>query len=214
MSKFGVTLGEVLLSFTGTNAVPSSPHHRLARPTRVWLVGASSGIGRRGRVAAARPWRAGVRVGASAGLARCLRARAPRQPGAGVGCDRRAGRRRQRALLAGGPLDLVCYCAGHYRPMSAHALDLPELLQHQQRQRHGRAAGAGRRGTRAAPSAGAGRTPHLSLVASVAAGAACPKPGLWPTKAALINLAENLFLICARRGGRERGQPWLSSIPR
>ena len=33
-------------------------------------------------------------------------------------------------ILAQGPLDLVVYCAGHYREMRADAFDLAELKRH------------------------------------------------------------------------------------
>jgi hypothetical protein len=34
-------------------------------------------------------------------------------------------------VLAGGPLDLVCYCAGHYRDMRATDFDLAVMLRHE-----------------------------------------------------------------------------------
>lgn len=33
-------------------------------------------------------------------------------------------------LLAQGPLDCVVYCAGHYAAMRADALDLPDMMRH------------------------------------------------------------------------------------
>ena len=94
------------------------------------------------------------------------------------------------------PLDLVCYCAGHYTPMRADALALPELLRHQQVNvvgaLHVLAAvtpallNAAKAGTHA---------PHITLVASVAGWSGLPQSLAYgPTKAALINLAEVLFL--------------------
>ena len=108
-----------------------------------------------------------------------------------------------------GRIDLAVYCAGHYKPMRATAFDLDDALRHQQinyvgalnlldavlpallRQR--RAAG------------------HLSLVASVAGYRGLPKALAYgPTKAALINLAESLYLDLHRQGiGVSRGQPGL-----
>ena len=79
--------------------------------------------------------------------------------------------------------------------MRATALDLPELLQHQQVN----VVGALHVLTAVVPAllaaARAGHTPHLSLVASVAGWRGLPQSLAYgPTKAALINLAETLFL--------------------
>ena len=99
---------------------------------RVWLVGASTGIG---RAVAALLHARGAQVCVSARQQALLDAFVREHPGSQAleldVTDAQAVASAARQLLAGGPLDLVCYCAGHYRPMSAHALDLPELLQHQ-----------------------------------------------------------------------------------
>ena len=62
-----------------------------------------------------------------------------------------------RTVLAQGPLDLVLYCAGHYRAQRATAFDLPDMLRHLQVNY----AGALRvLDARAAVHAGARRRPH------------------------------------------------------
>ena len=104
-------------------------------------------------------------------------------------------------LLAERPLDLVCYCAGYYKAMRATDIDLPELLRHQQVN----VAGALHVLAAVTPAllaaAKAGRAPHLSLVASVAGWRGLPQSLAYgPTKAALINLAENLFLDLRPQG--------------
>jgi NAD(P)-dependent dehydrogenase (short-subunit alcohol dehydrogenase family) len=94
-------------------------------------------------------------------------------------------------LLASGVPDCVMYCAGHYRPMRADALDVPDMLRHLQVNYQGawylleallptlRQRGSG----------------HLSFVSSVAGYRGLPHSLAYgPTKAALTNLAETLYL--------------------
>lgn len=163
---------------------------------RVWLVGASSGIG---RALATRLHAQGAQVIVSARQQALLEEFVRSHPGSlalafdvtdPAGTSHAAQR-----LLADGPLDLVCYCAGHYRPMRATALDLPELLRHQQVN----VAGALHLLVAVVPAllqaARSGRTPHVSLVASVAGWRGLPQSLAYgPTKAALIHLAEALYL--------------------
>ena len=108
-------------------------------------------------------------------------------------------------MASAGRLDLVLFCAGHYRPMRATEMDLDEALKHQQvnltgawhlldavlpillKQGHG----------------------HLSLVASVAGYRGLPNSLAYgPTKAALQNLADTFGLDLHDQG---LGSP--SSIP-
>ena len=172
------------------------------RGQRVWLIGASSGIG---RAVAALLHARGARVCVSARQQALLDAFVREHPGSQALAldvtDAQATADAAQQLLTGGPLDLVCYCAGHYRPMSADALDLPELLQHQRVN----VTGALQVLAAVLPSllqaASAGRNPHLSLVASVAGWRGLPQSLAYgPTKAALINLAENLFLDLRPKG--------------
>ena len=112
--------------------MPLNPPITDWRGRRVWLIGASSGIG---RAVAALLHAHGAQVCVSARQQARLDDFVREHPGSQALAldvtDAQAVASAAQRLLAGGPLDLVCYCAGHYRPMSAHALDLPELLQHQ-----------------------------------------------------------------------------------
>ena len=182
--------------------MPLNPPITDWRGQRVWLVGASSGIG---RALAALLHARGAQVCVSARQQALLDDFVRQHPGSRALAldvtDAAALAHAARQVLATGPLDLVCYCAGYYRPMSATALDLAELLQHQ----NVNVTGALHLLQATVPAllqaADAGRRPHLSLVASVAGWRGLPKSLAYgPTKAALINLAENLFLDLRPRG--------------
>jgi NAD(P)-dependent dehydrogenase (short-subunit alcohol dehydrogenase family) len=159
---------------------------------RVWLVGASSGIGR--ATAHALHVR-GAKVFVSARGAAALADFAASHPGAvalplDVG-DPVSVQTAAAAVLAGGPLDLVLYCAGHYREMRATAFDLEQMLQHQQINY----VGALHVMAAVLPDFVALGTGHLSLVSSVAGYRGLPQSLAYgPTKAALINLAETLYV--------------------
>lgn len=159
----------------------------------VWLVGASTGIGR----AVAQALHAqGARVIVSARSASALDEFTQAHPGSHAlpvdVTDRQALKQAAQSIVASaGRLDLVLFCAGHYRPMRATEMDLDEALKHQQvnltgawhlldavlpvllKQGHG----------------------HLSLVASVAGYRGLPNSLAYgPTKAALQNLADTLYM--------------------
>ena len=151
----------------------------------VWLVGASSGIG---RATASALHAQGAKVIVSARSAAALNAFADAHAGA----------------HARGRLDCVLYCAGHYHAMDATRMDMADLLQHneinylgalylldavlphllaQPLNRH-----TGQRG-------------HISLMGSVAGYRGLPNSLAYgPTKAALINLAETLYLDLHAQG--------------
>jgi NAD(P)-dependent dehydrogenase (short-subunit alcohol dehydrogenase family) len=169
---------------------------------RVWIIGASSGIGR--AVAEALHAR-GARVIVSARQQVALHAFAQQHPGSQALAldvtDRQAVAAAAREVLAAGPLDFVCYCAGHYQPMRADALDLDELLRHQQVNLTGALHVLAAVVPALLRAAHEGRSPHLSLVASVAGLRGLPQSLAYgPTKAALINLAETLFLDLRPQG--------------
>lgn len=158
----------------------------------VWIVGASSGIG---QATAAALHGLGARVIVSARQAPALDAFVQQHPGSQArpldATDRQAVQAAAAQLLAQGPLDCVLYCAGHYQAMRADALDLNDMRRHMEVNYVGAlylldallpallARGAG----------------HISLVGSVAGYRGLPQSLAYgPTKAALIHLAETLYL--------------------
>lgn len=166
---------------------------------RVWLIGASTGIG---EALAQRLGEAGARVALSSRNADTLRAVAARTPGSLVLpldlTDLAALQDAHAQLLAAwGGLDMVIFNAGTYQAMRAWELTpgsarstlalnllgtldgvatvLPPMLER----------GAG----------------HLVLVASVAGYRGLPRALVYgPSKAALINFAESLYIDLAPRG--------------
>lgn len=163
---------------------------------RVWLVGASSGIG---RATASALHARGAQVVVSARNAAALQEFAAQHPGSqAVALDttnRAAVQAAATELLAQGPLDLVCYCAGTYQPLRATAFDLGAMLQHQQVNVTGALHVLDAVLPALLQAARAGRPGHLSLVGSVAGYRGLPQGLAYgPTKAALIHLAETLYL--------------------
>ncbi len=162
------------------------------RGKTVWLVGASSGIG----LAAARALHAqGARVVVSARDAVALQAFVNLHAGAVAlpldVTDAEAVARTGHEVLALGPLDAVVYCAGTYLPMRATAFD-PVAMQHHLAVNYSGALQVIHTVLPHFLSRGAG---HISLIASVAGYGGLPQSLAYgPTKAALINLAETLYL--------------------
>ena len=168
------------------------------RGCRVWLVGASSGMG---RALADLLHEQGAQVVVSARRAEVLHDWAVRHPGSQAVpldvTDAASVQDAARQVLAHGPLDLVCYCAGHYRPMRAMDLDLAEALRQQQTN----LTGVWHLLSAVLPALQAQRRGHLSLVSSVAGFRGLPRSLAYgPTKAALINLAESLYLDLRPQG--------------
>lgn len=90
-----------------------------------------------------------------------------------------------------GAIDLVVYCAAHYQALNAKAFDLEDMMRHLQVNYVG---ALKLLDVVIAPMQAAGRG-HISLVGSVAGYRGLPKSlGYGPTKAALANLAETLYL--------------------
>ena len=168
------------------------------RGKTVWLVGASSGIGQ----ATAHALHAqGARVIVSARNAEALNAFVATHPGAVAlpfdAADAQASRAAADTVLAGGPPDLLMYCAGYYKAMRGTAFDLSEMIRHQQVNY----LGALYLLDAVLPAMLKRGSGHLSLVGSVAGYCGLPNSLAYgPTKAALINLAETLYVDLQPRG--------------
>lgn len=165
----------------------------------VWLVGASTGIG---RATAELLHARGARVVVSARNAAAIDAFAQQQPGSLAipldATDREAFRGAARQVVAEcGRIDMAVYCAGHYMAMRATQFDLDEALRHVQVNY----VGALHLLDAVLPQMLRQRSGHLSLVASVAGYRGLPNSLAYgPTKAALINLAQTLYLDLQPQG--------------
>lgn len=169
---------------------------------RVWLIGASSGIGQACAMALAS---AGAQVVVSArqvqDLAGMLRIHLVAMDVTDPQSVQSAAETVQRTLLQhptwGGPLDLLVYCAGHYQAQRATEFDVAQMLRHQEVNY----AGALRVLDAALPLLLAQGCGHISLVSSVAGWRGLPNGLAYgPTKAALTHLAESLYLDLQDRG--------------
>ena len=162
------------------------------RGKTVWLVGASSGIG---RATAHALHAAGAIVTVSARGQSALDAFAAEHPGARVlavdAADAASVESAARTVLAAGPLDMVFYCAGYYKEMRATQFDLEQMLKHNQINY----VGALYVLAAVLPHFLQRRAGHVSLVSSVAGYRGLPQGLAYgPTKAALINLAETMHV--------------------
>jgi len=169
----------------------------------VWLVGASTGIG---RATAALLHQRGAQVTVSARSAATLASFTAEHAGAQAlaldATDAASVHAAAKTLLQQhGRIDLVMYCAGHYTPMQATAFDLADALRHQQINYVGALNLLDTMLPTLLRQAAAGTPAHLSLVASVAGYRGLPNALAYgPTKAALINLADVLYLDLHARG--------------
>jgi NAD(P)-dependent dehydrogenase (short-subunit alcohol dehydrogenase family) len=176
----------------------------------VWIVGASSGIG---AACADLLYERGATVFVSARNGMALQIWAGQRPGRDalgraravalpldVG-DSNAMHVAARLIEERGPLDLVLYCAGHYQPLDAAHYSLHEMLRHQQVNYVGALHLLEVTLPILHKQAERGEGGHLSLVASVAGYRGLPRSLAYgPTKAALIHLAEALYLELRPRG--------------
>ena len=178
--------------------MPMNPRLANWAGRRVWLVGASSGIG---LATAQALHRAGAQVVVSARQAQALQDFVQAHPGSqAVVVDvtnAQALAQAAEQVWSPGPVDVVCFCAGHYRPMRAETLDLADALRHQDVN----VGGAWHLLAAVLPRFLAQGHGHISLVSSVAGYRGLPKSLAYgPTKAALIHLAEVLYLDLQPRG--------------
>jgi NAD(P)-dependent dehydrogenase (short-subunit alcohol dehydrogenase family) len=177
---------------------PLNPPMEDWRGKRVWIVGASSGIGE-ATASALHALGAIVTVSGRTQDALLAFADAHRgsRPLALDATDRVAVQEAARLVLADGPLDCMMYCAGHYNAMRAFAMNVPDMEQHLRVNY----LGALYLLEALVPALVAQGHGHLSLVGSVAGYRGLPNSLAYgPTKAALINLAETLYLDLRDKG--------------
>ena len=162
------------------------------RGRSVWLVGASSGIG----LACAKALHAqGAKVCVSARQAALLQAFADQHPGSMAlpldVTDKQAIQTAAQTVHASHGLDVVVYCAGVYQPQRATEYNLASMEQHMAVNYHG----ALYLLDAVLPTLLAQGRGHVSLVSSVAGYRGLPQSLAYgPSKAALIHLAEALYL--------------------
>jgi NAD(P)-dependent dehydrogenase (short-subunit alcohol dehydrogenase family) len=168
------------------------------RGKTVWLIGASTGIG---QATAAALHAKGAKVFVSARKIQQLQTFVAQHPGSVAlpldATDRAAVQVAAASVLSAGKLDCMVYCAGHYNAMRADAMDTDDMMRHMQVNYTG-ALYALESVLPAMLKRGAG---HISLVGSVAGYRGLPNSLAYgPTKAALINLAETLYLDLHPKG--------------
>lgn len=172
-----------------------NPRIRNWKNRTVWLIGASTGIG---RATASALHAAGAQVVVSARQAALLDEFVAQHPGSrALPLDVMDAAALRAAAANVGPADLIVYCAGYYRPMSATAFDLADARRHLDINY----VGALNLLDAALPRLLTARCGHLSLISSVAGYRGLPKAlGYGPAKAALTHLAQALYLDLRPRG--------------
>jgi short-subunit dehydrogenase len=94
-------------------------------------------------------------------------------------------------VVANGPIDMLLYCAGHYRAQRATEFDLSDMLRHQEVNYNGMLRVLGE----VLPVMLQQGSGHISLVSSVAGWRGLPNGLAYgPTKAAMTHLAETLYM--------------------
>ncbi len=170
-------------------------------PRRVWITGASSGIGRALALAYAAK---GAAVAASARRADELDQLAAAAPGRITAfpvdvTDEAAMIRAAAAIEEAGPLDLAVFNAGTHQPVSVEAFDTAPFRRLMAINYIGTVNGI----AAVLPRFIARRGGHIAVVSSVAGFRGLPQAAAYgPTKAALINLCEALKLDLDRHGVR------------
>ncbi len=177
--------------------MPLNPRIESWAGRTVWLVGASTGIG---RATASRLHGLGARVVVSArngpALDDFVAAPAGSQALVLDATDRAALHAAAAQIVgAHGGIDLAMYCAGTYAAMRATDFNLETALRHVQVNQVGALYLLDAVLPQLLQQGRAGRGGHISLVSSVAGYRGLPQSLAYgPTKAALINLAETLYL--------------------
>ena len=177
---------------------PLNPPQTDWRGKRVWIVGASSGIG---QATAAALHALGAVVIVSARQQDALQAFVAAHPGSQAlaldATDQQAVQAAAARVLAQGRLDFVLYCAGYYQAMRGFAIDMPQALRHMEVNYDG----ALYLLQALLPQLLAQGSGHISLVGSVAGYRGLPNSLAYgPSKAALIHLAETLYLDLKDKG--------------
>jgi NAD(P)-dependent dehydrogenase (short-subunit alcohol dehydrogenase family) len=177
---------------------PLNPPQTDWRGKRVWIVGASSGIG---QATASALHALGALVTVSARQQHALQAFIAAHPGSQAlvldVTHRGAVQTAAASVLAQGRLDCVLYCAGYYQAMRGFAIDIPQALRHMEVNY----SGALYLLEAVVPPLLAQGSGHISLVGSVAGYRGLPNSLAYgPSKAALIHLAETLYLDLKDKG--------------
>jgi NAD(P)-dependent dehydrogenase (short-subunit alcohol dehydrogenase family) len=177
---------------------PLNPPIRDWRGKRVWLVGASTGIG---EATAAALHAQGAQVIVSARKHEALQSFAAHHPGSQALAldvsDAGTVQSAAASVLEAGPLDCVIYCAGHYNAMRGFQMDVADMERHLLVNY----SGALHVLQAVVPALLAQGQGHISLIGSVAGYRGLPNSLAYgPTKAALINLAETLYLDLRNQG--------------
>ena len=179
-----------------------NPHMADWTGRRVWIVGASSGIG---RATAALLHARGAQVVVSARGEAALDTFTQAHPGSfSVALDSTDAKAVQAAadrLRAQGPLPLVCYCAGTYESQNAADFDLAAMLRHDDVNYRGALNVLAAVLPSLLSNAASGADAHICLVSSVAGFCGLPRGLAYgPTIAALTHLAEGLYLDLHAKG--------------
>lgn len=182
----------------------ANPPLRDGRGLRVWVVGASSGIG---EACAHAWWQAGAHVTVSARQANALQHFVNTHPADAQHhaahaepldvTDPSACLAAAQRVLAMGAIDLVVFCAGHYKAMRGTAMDVPDIARHNAVNYMG----AVHLSAAVVPALLTQGHGHISFISSVAGFRGLPNGLAYgPTKAALTHWAQTLYLDLAPHG--------------
>jgi len=180
-----------------------NPKLRDWRGKTVWLIGASSGIGRALAVAL---HQAGAQVIVSARQQGLLQAFTDSHPGAqaialDVMDEQALAQACEAIVQRQGQIDLCVYCAGYFKPLTAQDFSLAEAQRHLDINYGGALKLLAALLPQLHKQAAQGQGGHLSLISSVAGYRGLPRSLAYgPSKAALTHLAEALYLELSASG--------------